>query len=87
MGSSNLTTHGAALVYREVADHVNPFAAGGQTDPGNLVTACYPCNFGKGSFTLAELALEAPRPPLLDGWDGMERCLLALKEQAAVHRR
>lgn len=30
-------------------DHVVPKALGGTDDPGNLVTACEPCNAGKGS--------------------------------------
>lgn len=82
MGKTNTTTHGAALAYRAVVDHVDPFAAGGASDIQNLVTACYPCNFGKAHFTLEQLALERPRPPLLDGWNGLEAHLLGLKARA-----
>lgn len=32
-------------------DHVTPVALGGSDDPGNLVTACEPCNSGKTSST------------------------------------
>ena len=86
MGRTNLTTHGCAIAFRAVADHLNPFAGGGTTLFDNLVTACYPCNFGKANFTLADLALEGPRPPLLDGWDGLELLLPALKALARAPR-
>ncbi|MDF9718121.1 HNH endonuclease [Nocardioides sp. ChNu-99] len=33
-------------------DHVVPVALGGDDDPGNLVTACEPCNSGKSSVPL-----------------------------------
>jgi len=33
-------------------DHVVPDALGGKTEPGNLVTACEPCNNGKSSVVL-----------------------------------
>ncbi|WP_206301455.1 HNH endonuclease [Streptomyces sp. V2] len=32
-------------------DHVTPVALGGRDEPGNLVTACEPCNSGKSSTT------------------------------------
>ena len=31
------------------ADHVVPVVAGGETNEGNLVTACAACNLGKGA--------------------------------------
>lgn len=34
-----------------VVDHVIPEALGGKSEPGNLVTACEPCNSGKSSTT------------------------------------
>lgn len=40
---------GAALV----TDHVYPAALGGPTIEGNLVTACTPCNQGKGAHMLS----------------------------------
>lgn len=39
-------------------DHVVPEALGGRTEPGNLVTACEPCNSGKSSM--------APDAPIVD---------------------
>lgn len=42
-------------------DHIVPVAAGGKNDMDNLVTACEPCNRGKGArdLTVAPEALEA----------------------------
>ena len=32
-------------------DHIVPRSRGGSDDPGNLATACWPCNLGKGTRT------------------------------------
>ena len=37
-----------------VVDHVNPVKLGGETEAHNLVTACVPCNSGKGAVPLGE---------------------------------
>ena len=60
-------------VFCFVADHVHPLAAGGPNDLINLVTACWPCNFAKGSCTLDELSLDDPfrTDAERDGWDGL----------------
>lgn len=66
--------HGAALTFRGCADHVVPHFLGGRTDMDNLVTACWPCNFGKDRFTVEEIGIEDPRlrPPVMsDEWDGL----------------
>jgi hypothetical protein len=84
MGRTNLTTHGAALVYRAVADHVVPRSCGGTTDEENLVTASYPCNFGKAEFSLVQLGLEEPRRAVADGWDGLERLAPVLQRRATM---
>lgn len=34
-------------------DHIHPLAEGGTDDEGNLVTACAPCNLGKGAALLS----------------------------------
>jgi len=43
-------------------DHVQPRMRGGDNSPGNLVTACHPCNTRKGSLPawvwLADLPVE-----------------------------
>lgn len=81
MGSTNATTHGAAIAYRAVADHVVPRKRGGRTDAENLVTACWPCNFGKAGYTVEQLGIDDPRsrPVLLD-WSGLEHLVPMLKQ-------
>lgn len=41
-------------------DHVQPRSRGGDGSPGNLVTACAPCNARKGRLRLAEFLLADP---------------------------
>jgi len=64
---------GASLVFRPVADHVEPWSRGGATDLNNLVTSCWPCNFGKMEYTVEELGITDPRsrPSVSDGWYGL----------------
>src|SRR5712664_1943676 len=81
MGPTNLDLHGAVIAHRAVADHVLPRKRGGRTDETNLVTACYPCNFGKAHYTLDALGLLTPRPPTQDEWDGLQCFMPALKVQ------
>jgi len=82
LGPTNLEMHGSVIAHRAVVDHVVPRKRGGPTQLGNLVAACYPCNFGKAHYTLEELGIEPPRPALRDGWDGLQSLVPALKEQA-----
>jgi 5-methylcytosine-specific restriction endonuclease McrA len=77
LGPTDDQAHGAVLVHSGVVDHVFPHQLGGRTSLENLVTACYPCNFAKAHFTLEEMGMEGPRPPLKDGWDGLQASLLA----------
>jgi HNH endonuclease len=66
--------HGAAVTFRAVDDHVIPHALGGQTDLKNLVTACWPCNFGKWKYTLEQIGIYDPRkrrPRRTSHWDGL----------------
>lgn len=58
---TNATRHGVAMAFRAVLDHVEPYNRGGRTDPSNLVTSCWPCNYGKAEYTLPELGLRDPR--------------------------
>lgn len=39
-------------------DHLIPLTKGGSEDDSNLVAACGPCNFSKGSKTAAEFIAE-----------------------------
>ena len=70
----NSEIHGIRLVFGSTADHVVPWADGGPTSPANLVTSCWPCNFGKYDFSLEELGMTDPR----------DRQVLALDNR--VHR-
>jgi len=51
---------------------------GGTNDEGNLVTACWPCQFGRGAWSLEEVGLLDPRlrAPIKDGQDGLTRLLI-----------
>ena len=61
MGRTNLTRSGAMIATRATADHVIPRSQGGKTSADNLVTACWPCQFGKAEFSPRQLGLEDPR--------------------------
>lgn len=37
-------------------DHIQPVATGGTDEPGNLITACFPCNRGKAAVELSDRA-------------------------------
>jgi 5-methylcytosine-specific restriction endonuclease McrA len=63
-GRNDLKRHGIFLAFSATWDHVVPFTQGGTSDISNIVTACWPCNFGKSNFTLEELGLEDPRDSL-----------------------
>lgn len=43
-------------------DHIDPVSGGGSNDDGNLVTACQPCNAGKGAVFLEVLPPWEPLP-------------------------
>ncbi len=88
LGSENFSTerenskrNGLTLGLRGVADHVEPFASGGETSADNLVTSCYSCNFGKAGYTLEQMGIEDPRlrQPANDSWNGLIEFLPALK--------
>ncbi len=69
--------HGAFYAMSASVDHIVPHSAGGTNDEWNLVTACWSCQFGRGAWLLEEVGLFDPRmrPPVKDGWDGLERLL------------
>jgi hypothetical protein len=82
---TNAERHGAVLAFRANVDHVIPWNLGGKTDPENLVTACWACNYGKAGYTLEQMGLEDPRayPPELDDWNGLSS--LRVRLQAVAH--
>lgn len=67
--------HAAFYALNGVLDHVEPYARGGSSSTENIVTACWPCNFGKEDHTIEELGLLDPRhrTPVVDDWDGLAR--------------
>ncbi len=73
MGRGNYARHGARLVFGISVDHVIPHSQGGPTTPGNLVTSCWPCNFGKAEFAPIEIGLDDPRDrdPVASDWRGL----------------
>lgn len=58
---TNQERHGIILAFRANADHVVPWTLWGRTDPDNLVTCCWSCNYGKANFTLEEIGIDDPR--------------------------
>ena len=78
----NSKRNGLTLGLRGVADHVDPYASGGETEADNLVTSCYSCNFGKAGYTLKQMGLNDPRArkPVNDDWNGLTEFLPALRE-------
>jgi 5-methylcytosine-specific restriction endonuclease McrA len=73
-GSGNRGRHGIRLIVQATFDHVVPaarFEGEGVNDMENLVTSCWPCNFGKADFLLEELNLELMSPRSASGWDGL----------------
>lgn len=69
--------HGGFTALTATFDHIVPHAKGGDNSPANLVTTCWPCNFGKKDGSLDELGLSDPRlrPPVVDSWDGLTRLI------------
>lgn len=76
-GRTNIDQHPALLVLKASIDHVIPHSRGGSNDPSNLLTACYPCQFGRSSWTLEEVGISDPRlrTPTVDQWDGLTRLI------------
>jgi hypothetical protein len=67
--------HSALFALASSLDHVVPHGRGGRNELSNFVTACYCCQFGRGEWTLEEMALEDPRvrAPIVGDWDGLIR--------------
>lgn len=77
-GTRNNQQHAALQCMWLQLDHVLPLARGGKNSLHNLVVTCAGCNFGRMSYTLAEMGLLDPRdrPPTPGKhWDGLTRIL------------
>lgn len=74
-GTTNDSMHGLMLSSRVSLDHVLPHSFGGTNDIENLVTSCWPCQFGRGNDLIERLGLSDPRErdPIPTGWDGCSR--------------
>ena len=66
----NEARHGLYLTFRGSHDHLVPLAEGGTNDMENLLTACWPCQFGKFKYSLHDLGMTHPGPtlPIFDEW-------------------
>lgn len=76
-GSTNEDNHFGLATLTATLDHIVPYKRGGNNNPDNLVTACGPCQFGRGWWLLEEVELKDPRlyAPKKDDWDGLTRLL------------
>lgn len=81
---TNSQRHGVVMAFRANADHVVPWSLGGKTDPDNLVTSCWSCNYGKAEYTLEQIGLIDPRTAKLPStsWNGLLPLLKGLKKYA-----
>lgn len=78
---TNNERHGIVLAFRANADHVVPWNYGGLTNPDNLITSCWSCNYGKSGYTLEEIGLNDPRERKLSNgeWLGLTECVSKMK--------
>ena len=74
-GNTNDSMHGLMLSSRVSLDHVRPHSFGGTNEIENLVTSCWPCQFGRGNDLIERLGLSDPRnrEPIPSDWDGCSR--------------
>ena len=68
----NEARHGLYLTFRGSHDHRVSLAEGGTNDMENLLTACWPCQFGKFKYSLTDLGMDEPGGVYhpFDGWLG-----------------
>ena len=77
-GKRNAERHAGIFALMASLDHVLPRSRGGRNEPSNLLTACWPCQFGRMDWTYDEVQMANPRTspahPRLAGWDGLTQC-------------
>ena len=74
-GRTDESRHGIYLMLMASYDHVKPHSEGGSNDDSNLVTSCWPCQFGKYKYSLKKLRLQNPldvAPVALEDWCGLK---------------
>lgn len=76
-GRVNTQKHFGLAALESTLDHLLPHSRGGDNSLENLITACGPCQFGRGNSTLEEVGLTNPleRGPIHNNWDGLTRLL------------
>lgn len=76
-GRKNIDKHRGLSILESSLDHLIPHNRGGDNSHLNLVTACGPCQFGRGGWTIEEVGINNPlnRAPVINGWDGLRRLL------------
>ncbi|MBP6912293.1 MAG: HNH endonuclease [Candidatus Pacebacteria bacterium] len=79
---TNIERHGVVLAFRANADHVIPWNYGGMTNPENLVTCCWSCNYGKAGYSIDEIGLENPKNNHFtnSNWNGLSEYMDVLKK-------
>ncbi len=77
-GKRNAERHAGVFALMASLDHALPRSRGGNNDPSNLLTACWPCQFGRMDWTFEEVQIADPRTssahPRLAGWKGLTQC-------------
>jgi hypothetical protein len=69
-------------------DHIIPLAAGGTNEVDNLVTACFPCNRGKGANGLGKVVPVLDELAVREGLQEIaERRMLLEQQKAGVEAR
>ena len=73
-GNTDETRHGIRLILQASHDHIKPLNQGGLNHQDNLVTSCWPCQFGKGDHSLEALAMKEPirrKWEPYENWNGL----------------
>lgn len=77
-GKRNSERHAGVFALMASLDHALPRSRGGSNAPDNLLTACWPCQFGRMDWTYDEVQMADPRTSAmharLAGWKGLTQC-------------
>ncbi len=77
-GKRNAERHAGFFALMASLDHALPRSRGGDNEPANLLTACWPCQFGRMDWTYEEVQMADPRTspahPRLAKWKGLTQC-------------
>jgi|JI10StandDraft_1071094.scaffolds.fasta_scaffold272318_2 hypothetical protein len=77
-GKRNVERHAGIFALMASLDHALPRSRGGGNEASNLLTVCWPCQFGRMDWTYEEVQMADPRVcpvhPRLAGWKGLTQC-------------